>query len=389
MKKSVIAAALASVVSTGAFAQNVTLSGVLDTAFQSNDYKGAKVTGLSNNGSATSTIQLSGSEDLGGGLKANFKLNSDINPSSNLANAGYGGVATVQAAGTTSTSGVAGGAGSWLNSEMKVGVSGGFGSIDGGVLNNLALAAGGTGQPFGTAIGSGYRALYNTDVIGLLGSSGTAGSAPRFDHTLRYTSPTISGFSFAVSTVTKNTKASSDAFSTTLGNYDRYGVQEASISYSEGPLNVFYANQKQKGQDLSQLNAAAAVLVNTDLNTLGANYKFGQFTAYGLYQTTKANTTTTTSRDAEYYSASLKYTMGVFDLMGQYGVYTNNLNNTDRNSTMLGLGADYNLSKRTALFVRYEDIADKANVVANPTKLTAVEATGNRIRSAIGLRHTF
>ena len=65
----------------------MTLSGNIDAGYQAINLKGGKSAGITNNGSSTSTIQISGTEDLGGGLKANFKLNSDFNPTTPTATA--------------------------------------------------------------------------------------------------------------------------------------------------------------------------------------------------------------------------------------------------------------------------------------------------------------
>ena len=193
-----------------------------------------------------------------------------------------------------------------------------------------------------------------------------------------------------LSNVSKNTKASSDAFSTTFGNYDRAGVNEVSLAYNNGPANVMFSQQKQKGQDLSQLNASAGVLVNSTLNTLGANYNFGALTAYGMYQTSKAETTSATTVDSKYYSLGAKYTIGQIDLLAQVGQLKNNASTSNgQKSNLTGLGVDYNLSKRTALYARYENIADKNGYVANPTALTAVSGETTRVRSAFGVRHSF
>ncbi len=388
MKKSLVA--LAALAATSAFAQSsVTLSGNVDAAYATINYKGQSVTGITNNGSSTSTIQLSGTEDLGGGLKANFKLNSDFNVTSTAGNAGYGGVATVQAAGTTTTTGVAGSAGSWLNSEQFVGLSGGFGTVQAGVVNNLSLSAGGTGNPFGTAIGSGFRALYNTDVIGTMGSSGTAGSVVRYDHSIKYISPAMNGFSLALYNVSKNDKASSDAFSTTFGNYDRAGVTETALNYNQGPINVSYASQSAKGRDITQLNASTGVLVNTKLNTLGANYTMGNTTLFLLNQTSEATTASAKTRDTKYTSFAVRHVMGATTLLAQMGTLSNDVTNTADKSKLTGLGADYALSKRTNAYFRYESIDDKNAYVANPSKLAAVTGETKRTRQAIGIRHTF
>ncbi len=383
MKKSLVA--LAALAATSAFAQSsVTLSGNVDAAYATINYKGQSVSGITNNGSSTSTIQLSGTEDLGGGLKANFKLNSDFNVTSTNGNAGYGGVMY-----TGSNTGVAGSAGSWLNSEQFVGLSGGFGTVQAGVVNNLSLSAGGTGNPFGTAIGSGFRALYNTDVIGTMGSAGTAGSAVRYDHSIKYISPTINGFSLALYNVSKNDKASSDQFSTTFGNYDRAGVTETALNYNKGPINVSYASQSVKGRDITQLNASTGVLVNTKLNTLGANYTMGNTTLFLLNQTSEATTASAKTRDTKYTSFGVRQVMGATTLLAQMGTLSNDVTNTADKSKLTGLGADYALSKRTNAYFRYESIDDKNGYVANPSKLAAVTGDNKRTRTAIGVRHTF
>ncbi len=373
MKKSLIA--LAALAATASFAQSsVTLSGNIDAGYQSIDYKGVKVNGVANNGSSTSTIQLSGSEDLGGGLKANFKLNSDFDVTRNQSNTG----STVPTAG------------SWLNSEQKIGLSGGFGAVDFGVINSLALTAGGTGNNFGTAIGSGYRALYNTDVIGANGTAGNNGTSPaRFDNTLRYASPVFNGFQLHLSTVTKNTKAGSNNFSTTQFNYDFAGVDEAAVTYANGPLNVAIATQKQKGKDLTQATANARALVDATLNTLAANYAIGNFKVFGLYQTSKVDDATY-GVDRKLTQAGVDYVMGAVTLKAAYATLKNSkITSGDNTSDLLGLGADYALSKRTTAYVRYEKIDDGANAVANPTQLTAVTGDNTRTRTAIGVRHSF
>ena len=387
MKKTLVA--IASLAAVSAFAQSsVSITGIIDAGYQANTYKGVNVSGIANNGAATSTIQFNGVEDLGGGLKATFKLNSDFNPTAGNGNAGYGGVATGQSVGLTSTTGVAGSSGSWLNSEMKFGLTGGFGEIYTGVINNMTLDAGGTGNPFGTAIGSGFRALYNTDVIGILGSSGTAGSAVRHDHAFLYVTPSFNGLTASIYNVKKNDAAASDAFSTTFGNYDRAGVAEYNVKYNQGPINLSMTNQTQTGVGLTQLNASTGVLVDTKLQTLGANYALGNAKYFFMNQTSKV--TSTSSNNASYRSAGATYTMGDITWLAQAGSLTNkSVTSGDNKSTLVGLGADYALSKRTSLYGRYESIADKSGYVINPTKLTALSGDTTRVRSAIGIRHTF
>ncbi len=382
MKKSLVA--LAALAATTAFAQSsVTLSGLIDAGYQSIDYKGGKAGGITNNGSATSTIQLSGSEDLGGGLKANFKLNSDFNPTTTNGNSGGA------AAHTANT-------GSWLNSEQRVGLSGGFGAVDFGVINNGSLAAQGTGNPFGTAVGSGFRSLVTTDSLTVASSSPV-----RHDNSFRYTSPSMNGFTGEYYYVKKNTNASNSGtagvnttFGTTFGTYDTAGISEVTLKYNKGPLNVAFANQSQDAKD------AGASPANTKgtLNTLGVNYTMGAITGYLINQTAKDDNATAANKlDRTTTQYAVKYVTGAHSFMVQTG--TAKLKSSGQTSTatfavegekstLTGIGYDYALSKRTNVYFRSESINDKAGLVAQRASIDVAGQT-KITRQAIGVRHTF
>ena len=120
MKKSLVA--LAVLAATGAFAQStVTLSGTIKAGVASNNYSGSAT--APNNGSnigvadGSSRFALSGSEDLGGGLRANFAIETRFRADE----AGGG-------AGTGASGQVAGG-------NTFVGLSGGFGAVQIGRLD--------------------------------------------------------------------------------------------------------------------------------------------------------------------------------------------------------------------------------------------------------------
>lgn len=114
MKKTLIA--LAAVAATSAsFAQSsVTLSGLIDVGFEKRFSGDAnKVTG---NRNATSNWTISGTEDLGGGLKAVFKASTSFNPDDGTLGAL-----------SANTSGSAFG-----NNDMFVGLTGNFGTLRAG-----------------------------------------------------------------------------------------------------------------------------------------------------------------------------------------------------------------------------------------------------------------
>ena len=85
MKKSLVA--LATLAATSAFAQ-FSIDGVMDAGIGSINYKGTSVSGVYNNGSATSQINFRGNHDLGGGMKADFRVETDWNTVSNSGNQG-------------------------------------------------------------------------------------------------------------------------------------------------------------------------------------------------------------------------------------------------------------------------------------------------------------
>ncbi|HRE18343.1 MAG TPA: porin, partial [Rhodocyclaceae bacterium] len=89
MQKKLIALAVASLAAGSAFAQsNVTISGYISSGYAITKYSGGASPAVSaTNGteqgvidSRLSRIRFAGSEDLGGGLKANFVLQQRFNP---------------------------------------------------------------------------------------------------------------------------------------------------------------------------------------------------------------------------------------------------------------------------------------------------------------------
>jgi len=357
MKKTLIALAVLTV-SGASFAQSsVSIDGVMDAGYFSVDYKGNKVSGIANNGSSTSQINFRGSEDLGGGLKANFRVETDWNTVSNNGNTG-----AKKADGTVAAASTFG------NGEIRVGLSGGFGSIDAGAVNYNTLGTYLTGQPFGTAVGSGFRATAVNDV--------QAVSSVRSDNSVKYVSPSFSGLTVSLYTAAKQTKASSADFSTTFGAYDMQGTKEVGVNYVNGPIAASFSNLKQ---DYNQVGTGTT---DSTVNTLGANYTMGAVKLFVLNQTNKKSDNTVNNK---YTTISAAYTMGNTVLMAQMG----SLKDKDSDkSKIAALGADYNLSKRTAVYARYESID---NVVATGIAASAtIDGAGTkRTRTAIGVRHAF
>ena len=348
----------------------------MDAGYQALDFKGTKVNGINGNGSSTSGFQIRGTEDLGGGLKANFLMGTDWNVVSRGANTG---AATTTAAGDASAT-----VGTFGNGELRVGVSGNFGAIDFGHLNFNTLTTTGTGQPFGTAIGSGYGSIYRVNA---------AASLVRDDNAVRYVTPAFYGFTASLYKSNKQTKtgtniAADGNFSSTLGAYDKLGSDEIGVNYANGPIAASYTSLKQDSREV------AGGVTEAKVNTLGANYTMGAAKFFVMNQTHK-NTgaaSVATTVDTSYTSVSATYTMGATTLMAQVGNLKADAGSlAGQKSKLVGLGADYALSKRTALYARYESIDDKAGVIsaAGNGGFAATGTETTRTRTALGVRHTF
>ena len=88
------------------------------------------------------------------------------------------------------------------------------------------------------------------------------------------------------------------------------------------------------------------------------------------------------------FTISGTYTIGAVVLMAQAGELKAV---SGVKSKLVALGADYNLSKRTAVYFRAESIDDKAgqmNAALNPATI-ANSADAKFGRTAVGIRHAF
>lgn len=379
MKKSLLALAVLGAFAGAAQAQtSISISGLIDMGFQSTSRQaanagGADVNGIASNGSSTSTLVFSGSEDLGGGLKAGFFLATDFAAGQNntrfdAPNATAG----IDYNDMNST---------FMNSQNFLSFSGGFGEFKLGNVNAQALVAAVTAQPFGTAFGGGYSGSFSrlngqTSVPGFNLASGTVGlpgvARPiRTNNSVYYTSPNFSGFQATVGTRFKNDDSVAAS---------SFGMQEIGLAYRAAGLNVVLARYELK----AGANNPADPVFNNSKQTqtlLGANYAFGPLTVYGGWTDSDVKTGAgATQADANSYNVAVKYAVSpALAVMANYVNVNNKLvsgNSGDR--TLIGLGADYSLSKRTTAYVRYER--------QDPNKAVAQD---RRTDMAIGLRHTF
>jgi predicted porin len=408
MKKTLVA--LAALASVSAFAQStVTLSGLVDINYGSVTapsnailLKTGNVSRVAQNGAGTTAILIQATDDLGGGLTASFRyeLNPDFVNGSGL----VGGV-TGNATGTTSGVNDTTLYGNGANGYNFVGVSSAtMGGIKLGRLNTGTLTAFGDMSVFGTALGSGYGSSgiftrYQTSTANYNNTAPT-----RFNGAVEYQSPAMNGVTVRylyVPQVDVNgiggengcLQTACTSANTATPGVNKAGVTDASVRYSNGPLNVSYAVQQIKtgaGDTNSLLNPALQSTASTNLNhtTMGANYKVGNITGYFGYWTLGAGTTYSDKGSM----VGAKYTMGTIDWLVSAARLNSSLTGTSSAAAdrkILGVGADYNLSKKSKFYARLESRnADTGTTVTTAGSVSSTQGSVTKT-TAIGIQTNF
>jgi len=378
MKKSLVA--LAALAATAAFAQSsVTITGIMDANYQSLDFFGQKVNQVGQSGARTSTFKFIGTEDLGGGMSANFQFEvqpafiaSDANASLLGGNTktGAGGASGVTYGQAANPSGLVGKGESFVGLKDNT-----YGEIKAGTVNTNTFKAFAAISQMGTGIGSGY----DTGMV--------IPSVTRLESSAAYYTPTWNGLSAGLQKGYGN-----DAkFGTTTTQYQvRNTVTDYGLNYDNGPLALKYANRNEQ---------AYTTGVITTSRLFGGAYDAGvaKFTlGTGNIKTDNALTDATINIAA----VSVPF-MGSYRFIAQQGSvkYTKgapagSAQDGNKNKIM-GLALEKDLSKRTFVYLRSENVtlgaADLTAIYANGALLTSQAAGGNtkRTNTAIGISHQF
>ena len=339
----------------------MTIDGLFDAGYQSNSYAGVRVSGIEGNGAGTSQLNFRGTEDLGGGLTSSFHLETDFSSVSDTANTGS------MYSGTN-----AGAASKFGNGEIAVGLGGGFGKVQFGAINNAGLEYVVLIAPdFGTAMGGGFGST--------VGSETTYGLV-RWNNSVRYDTPVISGFQASVITAAKQTNATATTnYSATMGAYNVAGATELSARYTAGPLKVLAVSQTTN----------QTTGINDTQRDLGVSYNLSDalYVAGGVQNTVLASATGTPNKSAK--SVGAVYTMG----QNKFAATYTSLSNTAvaANANELGLGYDYMLSKTTKLYAHYAHLSDNlgASAFTASATLAGTNGTHNYTKSSFGIRMDF
>jgi predicted porin len=318
MKKSLIAlAVLGSVAGVAQAQSSVTMYGLVDVFVGRDKTEVGGIstsrTVLNSGGLATSRWGVQGSEDLGGGLKAIFKLEQGFDASNGTANTQGTALAPVSTA---------------FNRQSWVGLEGGFGTVQFGNVWSAFDDVFYIGNSVFDAVSfsPAYRVL----------SVGAYNDKPR--NALRYTSPNFGGFSAAVSHgLDENAAASNDQ-------------TDFNLQYAAGPLTAAFAYQLQRE--------------NSGI-TAGEDQKFAYFTAAydlgvavlkgGVGQTRNVLATKTNDWQigADFpLSSALTLSAGYAASKDKDG--------TDTKRNGVSVGALYALSKRTSTYAAFTKVKEEA-----------------------------
>ncbi len=358
MKKHLIAAAVAAAVAVPAMAQNVTMDGVIDSMYGSVDRGGTAATtgkfvGVVTNVFATSQMNIRGTEDLGGGVKAGFRLSRQFGAAAGTDNGTA--LGTYAAAGANGPGARDSGTG-W--NEVSVNFSGGFGTISAGLQDIAGKEAFGYGRHGN--FGRTWGALYT------MGDE-RAG-------TVNYFSPRVNGVQVVLGHATGT--RSGDPAALTLGKTSGVG-----ISFEDGPVKIGYNTAKgdSGGTNTGQESA------------LGASYNAGIATVAFSYLTHDRVKETNGKQSNTLISASAPLGGGL-NLMGAWLKFkdTEVAAGTENSATGYQVALTKDLSKRTMIYAQYANLTNGAGTNYNMRGLTrATNAGEDPSAFGIGFNHKF
>lgn len=274
----------------------VTLYGRVNTTVESQRFNNQRQTTVSNN---SSRFGFTGTEDLGGGLKATFRLESGF------------------ASDTGATTG-----GALFGREAVVGLSGAFGTIR---LGRQAYL------PAYLATAD-YVSMHNHD-------TGTSADAlfggfllpARQSNSISYTTPSFSGLTVEVAQSLKERAPGALSQTDVAANYDN------------GPLHLGAGYQKLGDNKLLALRA----LYELGAVTLGGYYERDDFVTQG---------------DRNNFRVAAMYTMGASEFHVNVGSAGKFSKIADSKAQQYTFGYNYNLSKRTKVYGYYTRVNNNSGL---------------------------
>jgi predicted porin len=293
MKKSLVALAVLAASGASIAQSTVTVYGIVDIALANVSGTAPSKNILTSGGVSASRWGLKGSEDLGGGMKANFQLEQGFDADTGVAGAGF-------------------------SRQSWVGFSGGFGEVKIGRTDSAySDAEGGGASAFASAV-SPFLFL-QTDFE----------PAFRVANQIKYSTPSFGGVNAGVS------------YSLDESNVAQSSVTAIGVAYDGGPLTLAAAFQSAtpKGAattaQYSQFNATYDLKVAKLLGTFGR--------VSGLSNVANQDV-------SEWQIGADVPVSAALTVSGGYASTTTTLAGADVKTTGFGLAGAYSLSKRTTIY---------------------------------------
>ncbi|TCK33289.1 putative porin [Paraburkholderia sp. BL8N3] len=336
-------------------ASGVTLYGVLDAGilYKTNaDAAGHRQTQLVSGGEEPSRWGLVGTENLGGGWAAKFRLESSFKINN----------------------------GQFVNGGQPA--SAGTVLFDRGAAVSLAnprygeLLVGRNWTPFWESLNgsdaSGWSTFGSLNNLSYQNLTGLKGGYYWADNSVKYVSPTLYGL--RVSALY--------SFGGTAGDFRNRRVYSGHLEFKSGPVRLSAAYLEATDP------TGATDLVTARAYNLGADYHFGGLTKFGATWTSFRNPATGVNQGFIGLTGSLDATSTTV-LTGAY-IHLADFQSSSRNADLFKLGVDHYLSKRTALYadVGYTSNGD-AGTLGLQNVVTAGRAGDNQLGLMAGIRTRF
>ena len=343
MKKSLLALAVLTAVTGAASAQSsVTLYGKVDLGLvlDSGSPSGKSVR-VASGVTGGSRIGFKGVEDLGGGMKAAFQLET--------------GYCADSAAGAPN---FCTGSNQFMGRQAHGDLTGAFGAISAGRQYSLGFNNLSTIDPFGTGFAgqsnnSSAAGVYMVDPSGI-----------RLNNSVTYSTPNMGGF----------TVSAEAALGEQTGNWQANRETGAGLTYASGPAYVgfsFYDVSNSAGNGAARKNY-----------TLGGTYDFGVIKLHALAQ----KSTGPSSLDVLDLMGGVTIPVAHGNLMASY-IHHNDRTSADKDAQQLGVGYIYPLSKRTSVYGAFARILNQHGATFTVGNATA-SGTGNKAFD-LGVVHNF
>lgn len=345
MKRSLLAAAAMMAFAGMASAQSsVNIGGIIDLAARSVKNPAGTLRTLSPHGIQTSRLIVRGVEDMGGGMRASFWLEGELN-------ADTGG-------------GTAAGPMTWQR-RSTVSLQGGFGELRLGRDYTPTFWTQTIFDPFGTNGVASHSNLMGSGNLSTPANS-LAGTRLRANNTIGYFLPGNLGGIYGQFMVAAGEGATGNKY---MGGR---------IGYTAGPVNVAFA--------YGVTDKTGAMIDDLTTYNIGASYNLGFMRILGQYESNKYS-----NREQTNAMIGALVPMGASTFKFSYaqvGDY--------RSAKQIGLGYQYDMSKRTALYTNFSQVDNEngSNFTASGSgpAIAATGANSTGFKSTgyeFGVRHSF